>query len=679
MGPNTSAPTTTLPLHNSASLSPTRAGVSSQTKARQQRRLRFALGGGLVLLLIGIVGASIYHDNTGARYRRALQEQVTNIDYKGLGIDGPIHDIVVAGAGPAGLTAALFGARAGLDVVVLGSENGLLSETQDLDNFPSYLEGNGPDWLKATRQQAQKFGAKFATAGVLATELKREKSIGLYTLSTTSQKSNERTLHAWSVIVATGATPRHLGLPKEELMWGTSLHNCAICDGHLYLDKAVVVVGGGDSAVDAAILLARYAKQVYLVHRRSQLSGKNQAAIGVAQTTTNIKILKPYEVLEWELDSKNRLERVKVRNIESSTVQFFAIDGAFVMIGADPNTEWLAGAVALEDGLVKLGGATKSSVEGVFAVGEVSDKAYKQAITASASGAQAAIDAERWLRETRGVHRHVDIPKMSQQEADHVSNRITRTTNSDTKKGTQSISCDLAHEGCVRELIEKNAVVVFSKSWCPFCRKALEALNAAGVEEPFIVDLSDNEHTREIQATLESLTGRRTVPNVFVGGTSIGGGDETSSLQAAGKLVPLLAEAGALESTKAVGAKSAKGCDLSEQSCVEDMIQEHPVIMFTLSWCPECKRTLELLSSIGAKKPYLVDLDDHDTEVQLKIRTNMMAISGRRSVPNLYIGGVFFGGYAQTLKMHEEGQLIPKLTEAKWMLATNEEASDEEM
>jgi glutaredoxin 3 len=223
-------------------------------------------------------------------------------------------------------------------------------------------------------------------------------------------------------------------------------------------------------------------------------------------------------------------------------------------------------------------------------------------------------------------------------------------------------------------------VVVFSKSWCPYCRKALEALDAAGVTQPFIVDLTDNDKAQQIQATLQSMTGRRTVPNVFVGGKSIGGGDETSRFQAQGKLIPMLVEAGALKPQKAIGndEQQIESCNLAEQSCVEKTIHKYPVLMFTLSWCPECKRTLELLSSIvGSRSPHLIDLDDYDKETQLQIRTNMMEVSGRRSVPNLYIGGEFFGGYAQTLRMHEEGQVVAKLQEVGWYI--NEQVVEEEM
>ena len=632
-------------------------------------------------MMLGLIRASVHHFRNDDRAMkpndRRLLQSLSNEDYAAqFGIDGPIHDIVIAGAGPGGLTAALFGARAGLDVLVLGSETGLLSETQHLDNFPSYSGGGGPNWLTATKQQAYQFGARFATAGVLATALSRETESGLYTLTTTAQNPEERTLHAWSVIVASGATPRRLGLPMEDLMWGLSMHNCAICDGHLYLDRTVMVVGGGDSAMDAAILLARYARQVYLVHRQAQFSGKNKVAIDVVHTTSNINVLSPYQVVEWELDSQNQLKGAKIQQTESHMVDVLSADGVFVMIGATPNTHWLSGAVELEAGFVKLDGATQTTASGIFAVGEVSDNVYKQAITASAEGAQAAIDAERWLRETRGVHKHLHLqpPQPPQPGV------IVKMEKAGDHEADGDIACDLVKEECIKQLVEKNAVVVFSKSWCPYCRKALEALGAAGITQPHIVDLTDNGKAHEIQATLQSMTGRRTVPNVFVGGKSIGGGDETSRFQAEGKLIPLLIDAGAIKPLKPSGIdeRQIKSCNLAERSCVEETIHTYPVLMFTLSWCPECKRTLEFLSSIiGPRSPHLIDLDDYDKEIQLKIRNNMMEVSGRRSVPNLYIGGEFFGGYAQTLRMHEAGQVVAKLQEVGWYI--KEQVVEEEM
>lgn len=662
---------TSLPLHRSSTTTSLPSRMFSRTKAQRGQTAIFLA---VALVLLGLVGGSFFQlrgSSDGVAASQVHNGGRALLDAAALEVEGPVHDIVIAGAGPGGLTAALFGARAGLDVLVLGSEAGLLSETQHLDNFPSYTEGNGPTWLKATKAQARQFGAKFATPGVLATQLERNDN-GLFTLTTNSPHAKEQTIHAWSVIVASGATPRHLGLPRENLMWGKTLHNCAICDGHLYLDKTVMVVGGGDSALDAAILLARYAKHVYVVHRRTQLSGKNQAAVDVAAHTANIEFLTPYVVKDWELDVEDQLTGATLQtNDPHKEEKILAADGAFVMIGADANTGWVKGVVDFdEDGLVRLdGGATQTSQAGIFAVGEVADNVYKQAITASAAGAQAAIDAERWLRENHGVQKHVTMPKPPQQEAPQEVKRSEKEEADDEV----DIKCDLTDPQCIAEIVNSHPVVVFSKSWCPFCRKAMEALAAAGIPEPFLIDLTENSRTRDVQAALKSLTGRRTVPNVFVGGKSIGGGDETAALQSGGELTPLLLEARALAVKKDEDANNEKGedCDLAEQSCIEAIIQKYPVVMFSLEWCPECKRTLELLDSIGAKAPHIIDLDDYK-QISQDIRYHMLNISKRHSVPNLYIGGEFFGGFRQTSKMHQEGKVVAKLKEVGWPLQLEE-------
>lgn len=642
---------------------------------------RHATNIGIVLITIVLLGGSVYHFRDRSHFMvmsgRTLQGAVVTMDsIEGRGmvqVRTPIHDMAIVGAGPAGLTAALFGARAGLDVLVLGSETGLLSETQHLDNFPSYLNGNGPDWLTATKQQALQFGAKFATPGVLATKLyQREKT--LFALTTTaSESSEEATIYAWSVIVATGATPRHLGLAKEEYLWGKYLHNCAICDGHLYRGKTVLVVGGGDSAMDAALLLSRYAEKVYLVHRRMQWSGKNSAAVQVARQTFNIEFVQPYEVEEWQVHAADNVligARLRHAQDHQKEERVLSIDGAFVMIGAG----WLKGMIDLtKDGLVKLVGPTKTSMPGIFAVGEVADDVYKQAITASAAGAQAAIDAERWLRETRGIDEYSAVVIEPTSNSHQLPPKATVKEQPTPKVVENEIDCDLTKEDCISQLVKKHPVVVFSKAWCPFCRKAREALSAAGIPDPFIVDLTNNDMAAQIQGTLGHMTGRRTVPNVFIGGKSIGGGDETAGLQARGKLIPLLVQGGALvppppeKQDSNRNDKEGEGCDLAVQSCIEEIIHKYPVVMFSLAWCPECKRTLELFHSIGANRPHIVDLDDYSKEVSQQIRYHMLNISGRRSVPNLYIDGEFFGGYLQTLRMHEEGLLVPKLQQVGWI------------
>ena len=700
--------------------------------------------------------------------------------------DWVVWDVIIVGAGPAGLTAALFTARAGLSTLVLGSPAaGQLSQTKHLDNFPSFDVdiksngggGGGPGWLETTKQQTLDFGTEFVPPGINVKSILGQDQThhGLFVLETdesfpskfTTLKSSgtqhsqkqvptkaetSTLLRSWSVIVASGATSKQLNLqPNEKELWGTSLHSCAICDGHLYTNKRVVVVGGGDAAVDAALMLSRFASKVVVVHRRTEFSSvKNHVNLELMESTSNIEIKTPYVVESWEvhdvpLSSSPKsvtLKGAKVKRTDvsedDSATELLQVDGGFIMIGAKPNTDWLTPQLRPHqqqkqqvtgendekfstntemtptivdidtEGLIRVGSpapastastTTSTSVEGIFAAGEVVDKVYKQAITASAQGAQAAIDAERWLREKQ--HQRQIVGSLNDNAITLMTNQIKKQQQERERRQVQTVeedqylgqkevegsaesasnrnNCDLKDEQCIRRLVSSNPVVVFSKSWCPYCRKAMEALSLAGINEPHIVDLTQRQDAVEIQATLQQMTGRRTVPNVFVGGKSIGGGDETSALQRQGRLVPLLQSAGAFVSSTITKEdrsvhppkqrpastshqRTMKGdevtCDLLADECFDETIKKHPVIMFSLSWCPECKRSLELFDRIGVPRPFIVDLDDH-RPIALNIRDHMFKRTGRNQVPNLWIGGDWVGGYALIQEKHSLGELLP--------------------
>ena len=630
-----------------------------------------------------------------------------------------IFDVVVTGAGPSGLTAALFASRAGLKVHVLGSAaTGLLSQTKHLDNFPSFSGENGstlsgPDWVESTLAQAKSWGASFGPPGLFAKSIERQRMAGddqgaayeeenkdvFFALKTSDKTEPE--IRAWSVIVATGATPRTLGLRGEDALWGVSLHNCAICDGHLYQETekkptTVLVGGGGDAAMDAALLLARYATRVILVHRRDKFtSAHNLASLNAVRSTPNIEIVTPYVVSEWITMDEDPSQLVGAQLVSPENAsgggngnkKRVDIDGAFVMIGATPNTKWTknVGIALDEEGLIKTTAnlATKtnslssgsmitaSSVPGLFAAGEVTDNIYKQAITAAAAGAQAAIDAERWLREQRGATGTAnsmagDVNYAGATTADQKNKMEPVAAAGNSQEGLDD--CDLVSEDCIRSIVGAYPVVVFSKPYCPYCRKALEALSLEGLsaesDKLLVVDLSKHSNTQEIQSTLQSMTGRRTVPNIFVGGKSIGGGDETLSFQQSGELSTMLVEAGALEDhnkDNSSDSSDTESCDLSSEECFRKIIQEYPILLVSLSWCPECKKSLELLDQIGITEDqiHIIDLDDYE-EIALDIRAHMKVLTGRRSVPNLFVGGEFVGGYSQTLELHNKGDLVAK-------------------
>lgn len=469
--------------------------------------------------------------------------------------EGPAFDVAVAGAGPAGLTAALFAARAGLSVIVLGSTQGQLSETAALDNFPSFLGGGGGEgWLTATRQQAASVGVRFAQAGMLVQSIGRDGAD--FVVST---DNNDLSFSARSAIVATGSTARRLGLGQEDLLWGKQVHSCAICDGSTYHNKRVVVVGGGDAAVDAAILLARHAASVTIVHRRTDFRASNQRNVQMLEELSNVKLKVPFTAQQY-IVKDGKLTGVLVEDVnDKKSTETIHCDGVFVMIGSTPNTAFLTDSRTAKidldsQGLVVLRhDDTASSVPGIFAAGEVTDNKYKQAITAASAGAQAAIDAERWLRASttttqRAIPGNIPLQIIETQLQQQPRKAEEAPGNTHGKAAVDDATCDLETPECITSIVNRFPVVVFSKPWCPYCKKALEALSLEGVtSEPYlhVVNLSmDRAQAKRIQAVVGGLSGGRvTVPNVFVGGKSIGGGDETVASRKSGRLRALLEEA----------------------------------------------------------------------------------------------------------------------------------------
>ncbi|GAX23679.1 thioredoxin reductase (NADPH) [Fistulifera solaris] len=445
------------------------------------------------------------------------------------------YDVIILGSGPAGLSAAVFAARSTLSVLVLGSlHGGLLSEATSLENFPGYTSTDSLQWLQSTQKQAQDWGATMALPGLTAQSITQSNH-------TFQIKTELKVYQSRALIVATGATPRRLHLPKEDDFWGTFIHSCAICDASAYgPHDTVLVVGGGDAAVAAALYLSRIVGQVIVVHRQTDFTRpKNYAAVEQMKSSPKVRVLTPYVVTSWMLDpSQTLLVGAQLEHASSKKRMEVKVHGAFLLIGAIPNTGFLRGLVALnEEGFIAVSRDNQgTSIPGLFAAGEVvlDRGGYRQAITAAAQGAQAAMDAERWLAQRGRL-------EAGPRNDGAIQRRVMRTDPPRPAEG-----CDLTQIECLKDVVHKYPLVVFSKFSCPYCGMALEALGIIGAN-PHVIDLTYyGPKAHLVQTALAQLTGRRTVPNVFIGGESIGGGQETVQFQRSGQLKEKLLLAGAL-------------------------------------------------------------------------------------------------------------------------------------
>ena len=308
------------------------------------------------------------------------------------------HKLIILGSGPAGLTAAIYAARAILEpVVVSGREaGGQLMITSDVENYPGFPEGiMGPEMMDLLRAQATRFGTEFFSGDVVDVDLS-ERPFKL-TLE------NKDTLSCDSLIISTGASARWLGMDSEKEFSGKGVSACATCDGFFFRDQDVAVVGGGDTALEEALYLANICKSVTLIHRRDEFRGSK---IMQKRAINHDKISIFWNTVVEEVlgDPKAGMTSLKVKNVKNQEVTEHPITGLFVAIGHTPNTKLFKGKLNLnENGYVKVTpGTTYTSVEGVFASGDVQDHVYRQAVTAAGTGCMAAIDAERWLAEQTG-------------------------------------------------------------------------------------------------------------------------------------------------------------------------------------------------------------------------------------------------------------------------------------
>ncbi|MCX6453574.1 MAG: thioredoxin-disulfide reductase [Actinobacteria bacterium] len=303
-----------------------------------------------------------------------------------------VHEVVIVGSGPAGYTAAIYAARAQLSPILYEGSvtaGGALMNTTDVENFPGFPEGvMGPDLMDSLRKQCERFGTKLVTDDIVSMDLSGEIKV------LTDGSGN--TLKAKSVILATGSAYKEIGLVNEKRLSGRGVSWCATCDGFFFREKVLAVVGGGDSAMEEANFLTRFATKVYVIHRRDSLRA-SKIMVERANANPKIEFIWNTEVIDVLGDDK--VSGLKLRNLVTGEESDKDFDGLFVAIGHLPRSELLVGQIDLDgEGYVKVDGrSTRTNQAGVFACGDLVDHTYRQAITAAGSGCQAALDAERFL------------------------------------------------------------------------------------------------------------------------------------------------------------------------------------------------------------------------------------------------------------------------------------------
>jgi thioredoxin reductase (NADPH) len=303
-----------------------------------------------------------------------------------------VHELVIVGSGPAGYTAAIYAARAELKPLVYEgavSAGGALMNTTEVENFPGWPEGiMGPELMEKLREQAEKFGAELITDDIA--EMKLDGDIK------TLIDGSGKTIQTKAVILATGSAYKEIGLPNEKRLSGRGVSWCATCDGFFFREKVLAVVGGGDSAMEEATFLTRFATKVFVIHRRDTLRA-SKIMIERAQANPKIEFIWNTEVID--VLGQDNVNGLKLRNTVTGEVTEKAFDGLFVAIGHSPRSELIKGQINIDnEGYVKVEGrTTKTNLKGVFACGDLVDNSYRQAITAAGTGCQAALDAERFL------------------------------------------------------------------------------------------------------------------------------------------------------------------------------------------------------------------------------------------------------------------------------------------
>jgi thioredoxin reductase (NADPH) len=310
--------------------------------------------------------------------------------------DKDVRDLIIIGGGPAGYTAALYAARANLNPLVIEgiSFGGQLMITSDVENYPGYPEGVlGPEMMKDFRAQAERFGAAFLTEDVTSIDFSERPF---------SVQVDGDEYRARAVIIATGASARQLGLDSEKALQGRGVSYCAVCDAAFFKDKEVVVVGGGDSAMEEAIFLTKFAKTVTIVHRRDDFRA-SPIMLDRARANPKIEFVTD-AVVDEVLGEEGKVSAVRIRDLNTGETRELPAQGLFVAVGHDPNTSLFLGELDHDKPgyLITKPGSTETNIPGVFAAGDVVDHTYRQAVTAAGTGAMAALDAERLLAAEEG-------------------------------------------------------------------------------------------------------------------------------------------------------------------------------------------------------------------------------------------------------------------------------------
>ena len=304
-----------------------------------------------------------------------------------------MENVVIIGSGPAGLTAAIYAARAELKPVVISGmqPGGQITLTTMVENFPGFPDGiMGPELMDNMRKQAERFGTRFIDEEVIEVDFKSKP----FTIKTDSQEIKTKT-----VIIASGAVAKWLGVPGEKEFMGKGVSGCATCDGFFFRGKEVVVVGGGDTALEDALYLTKFANTVTIIHRRDQFRASK---IMQQKVFSNQKIKVIWDSVVAEIKGDSKVTGVKIKNVKTGEEKELKTDGVFVAIGHSPATEIFKGQIEIDDqGFIVKKENTETSVKGVFVAGDVADRRYKQAIVAAGEGAKAAIDVEKYLQETQ--------------------------------------------------------------------------------------------------------------------------------------------------------------------------------------------------------------------------------------------------------------------------------------